>query len=364
MSRQPINQVHSTPPDETPVTPNETRPMTTTPREDPPPTASVAPVRISDMPIVAAGSVDGYGPIFNAGVIRHEGVFHLFARGVRDGYRRNGGPGARFLDYISDVLVFTSLDGRSYSFQQVLAESSPAVHVYEDPRVQLVRSGGEERTVMTYTNLPPPESGRPWRIGVNRLGFDEGRYFLNRTSERVVGPDGVANKDAVLFNLRDGRVAMIHRVHPNMQLAVFDSLDDLWDPPAGYWDEHLRELDRHTIITPCEGSLGVGAGAPPVVFGDALLLFYHEREADGHYATKVALLDRETGFVRSLLAEAIMRPELGWERVGDVDNVVFVQGAITQADGTIYLTYGAADRCVGAATVDGAAIVAALEAAA
>ena len=59
-----------------------------------------------------------------------------------------------------------------------------------------------------------------------------------------------------------------------------------------------------------------------------------------------------------------MRPELEWERVGDVDNVVFVQGAIAQPDGTIYLTYGAADRCVGAATVGGADLVAALDAAA
>ena len=88
-------------------------------------------MRISDAPIVAAGSVPGYGPIFNAGVIRHEGVFHLFARGVRDGYRRNDGPGPRFLDYVSDVLVFTSLDGRTYAFQQVLAESSP-----ERPRLR------------------------------------------------------------------------------------------------------------------------------------------------------------------------------------------------------------------------------------
>jgi len=217
---------------------------------------------------------------------------------------------------------------------------------------------------MTYTNLPPPDSGRPWRIGVHRLGFEDGRFFLNRTSGRVVGPDGIPNKDAVLFNLRDGRVAMIHRVHPNMQLAVFDSLDGLWDPPPGYWDEHLRNLDRHTIIMPSDGSLGVGAGAPPVLVGDALLLFYHEREADGQYTTRVALLDHETGHVLSILPEAIMRPQLPWERTGDVDDVVFVQGAIAQEDGTIYLTYGAADRCVGAATVVAADIVAAFRAAA
>ncbi len=339
--------------------------MPTMPNDTSSSVPSWAPIRVSDAPVVAAGSVPGYGPIFNAGVVRREGTFHLFARGVREGYRRNDGPGPRFLDYISDVLVFTSLDGRAYEFQQVLARSSSGgVYAYEDPRVQLVRSGGEERIVMSYTNLAPPESRKPWRIGVHRLGFDDGRFFLNRTSGRVVGPDDVPNKDAVLFNLSDGRVAMIHRVHPNMQLAVFDSLDDLWDPPFGYWDGHLGELDRHTIIKPSGGSLGVGAGAPPVLVGDSLLLFFHEREANGHYTTRVALLDHETGFVRSLLPGPIMRPELPWERVGDVDGVVFVQGAVAQADGTIYLTYGAADRCVGAATVVAADVVTALEAAA
>ena len=157
---------------------------------------------------------------------------------------------------------------------------------------------------------------------------------------------------------------MIHRIHPDMQLAVFDSLDELWDPPAGYWDAHVRGLDGHVLISPPEGSLGVGAGAPPLVVDDALLLFFHERESDGEYTAKVAELDPATGWLRALLPDAILRPELSWEREGDVDNVVFVQGAVARPDGTIYLTYGAADTCVGAATVVASEIVAALRAAA
>jgi predicted GH43/DUF377 family glycosyl hydrolase len=47
----------------------------------------------------------------------------------------------------------------------------------------------------------------------------------------------------------------------------------------------------------------------------------------------------------------IMRPELPWERFGDIDSIIFVQGAVPRANGRIYLTYGAADRCVGAASV-------------
>ena len=307
----------------------------------------------------------GYGSIFNAGVLHHDGKFHLFARGVREGYGRNPGPGPRFLDYISDLLVFTSTDGRTYGFQQVLARSSPTgVHSYEDPRVQRVHSGGVEHVLMTYTNLPAPESGLPWRVGVHRLGYQAGSFFLNRTSGRVIGPHGQADKDAVVFNLRDGRVGLIHRIHPNMQLAIFDSLDELYGSGADYWDEHLRELDRHTIISPAPGALGVGAGAPPVPTEAGLLLFYHERNAESQYTVNVALLDDATGHVESLLTEPILRPELRWERFGDVDDIVFVQGAVPRPDGTIYLTYGAADRCVGAATVVTAEVVGALRTAA
>jgi len=330
---------------------------------DGPPTIAVR--RLRDTPIVDFGAAPGYGPIFNAGVIEVEGTFHLFARGVREGYTRNRGRGARFLDYVSDVLVFTSDDGVDYRFQQVLAAGSPdGVCCYEDPRVQRVRSGDTEHVIMTYTNLPSPASGLPWRVGMHRLVHADGRFALNRNSGRVVGPEGVPDKDAVLFNLRDGRVALIHRIHPDMQLALFDSLEELYDAGIDYWNDHLRHLDRHTLLRPSRRAHGVGAGAPPVATEAGLLLFYHERNSRRQYTINVALLDAETGRVASLLKEPILRPELPWERSGDVDEVVFVQGAVPLPDGTIYLTYGAADRCVGAATVDTAELVDALRAAA
>jgi predicted GH43/DUF377 family glycosyl hydrolase len=320
--------------------------------------------RVAQAPIVPFGAVDGYGPIFNAGAVFHDGRFHLFARGVRDHYRRNTGTGARFLEYISDVLVFVSDDGRNYKFQDVLARNSQdGVFSYEDPRVQLVDDDGEPRFVMSYTNLPAPETNEFWRIGVHRLRYSAGRFSLDEGTGRVIGPDGEPNKDAVIFNLRGGRVALIHRIYPNIQLAVFDSLADLWDAPAGYWDDYMPELEQHTIIRPPETSLGVGAGAPLVATPDGLIMLYHERDGSGHYTAKAALLDDETGQVKALLAEPIMRPELEWERIGDVDNVVFLQGAVPRPDGTIYLTYGAADRCVGAAVVATSDLLAAFRAA-
>jgi predicted GH43/DUF377 family glycosyl hydrolase len=310
--------------------------------------------RVSDVPLVAAGSVPGYGPIFNAGLLHHADRYHLFARGVRDGYRRNPEPGRpRFVDYISDVLVFVSADGRSFKFQRVLAAAGQHnVWCYEDPRLQWVRSNGSVELLMTYTDLPDPATNQPWRIGLHRLIYDGEGFCLNEDSGCVIGPPEVPDKDGVLFNLTDGRVALIHRVEPNMQLAVFESLRALIDADSAYWNAHLDNLEDHVILRPSPGALGVGAGAPPIESDAGLVLFYHERTGDGTYTVNVALLDPATGRVLAILPEPLLVPLLDWERMGDVDCVVFVQGAHRRADGTIFLTYGAADRAVGGAIVD------------
>lgn len=304
--------------------------------------------RLRDRPILDAGAVAGYGPLFNAAVLHHGGVYHLFARAVRDGYRPGDGTGPRFVDYVSDIVVFTSGDGSDYEFGYVLAEADPlGRYCFEDPRVQWVSHHGGAHLVMTYTYLPAPGQG-PWRIGAHRLRWEGTRFHLDETSGGLLGPKDRANKDAVVFTLADGRVALIHRIHPDMQLAVFDDLDHLWHAPEAYWDAHLADLDAHTLLRPSSGALGIGAGAPPVRTEDGLVLFFHERRADGSYTMNVALLDDATGRVMSRLPGPVLEPELAWEREGDVNHVIFVQGAHLDGD-HVYLTYGAADRCVGAA---------------
>jgi len=63
--------------------------------------------------------------------------------------------------------------------------------------------------------------------------------------------------------------------------------------------------------------------------------------------------------VRSRMEHPVLEPELEWERCGDVDDVIFVQGAHLEGD-EVYLTYGAADRCVGAAVASVSEILEAL----
>lgn len=303
--------------------------------------------RLRDRPILEAGDLPGYGPLFNAGLIHHAGVYHLFARAVREGYRLGDGTGPRFVDYVSDIVVFTSTDGHRYDYAYILVRAAADGACFEDPRVQWVEHCGSPHLVMTYTHLPAPGGG-PWRIGAHQLRWDGERFELDESTGRLIGPPDVANKDAVVFTLADGRVALVHRIHPDIQLAVFDDLDHLWHATADYWDAHLADLASHTLLTASPGALGIGAGAPPVRTDAGFLLFFHERRADGSYTMNVALLDETTGRVRSRLPEPVLEPELDWERAGDVNEVVFVQGAHLDGD-VVYLTYGAADRCVGAA---------------
>jgi beta-1,2-mannobiose phosphorylase / 1,2-beta-oligomannan phosphorylase len=309
--------------------------------------------RLSETPLVGPGDAPGYGAIFNAGLLYHNDRYHLFARGIRDGYERNPGEGPRFLNYVSDVLLFTSVDGISYTFVEVLLRSDECgLYAIEDPRVQRVTSNGEEQIVMTYTKLYDPTSGRPWQIGAHRLFIDGEHLVVDHSSATTLGHSQLADKDALVFNLADGRVAFMHRLHPDMQIAIFDDLDQLWNATdENYWEEHVAELDRHVIIRPAVTSLGVGAGAPTLSSDNGLWLFFHERRADGHYTMKVALLDHATGKVCALLTKPIMEPTLPWECDGDVDNVVFVQGVHRIDDDTIYLTYGAADKYVSAVTI-------------
>ncbi len=306
--------------------------------------------RIGNGPIVRPGSVPGYGSIFNAGLLHHSGIYHLFARGVRSGYRRNDQAGPRFLDYVSDILVFMSSDGRDYTFGYVLAKAGDAgVACFEDPRVQRVFSCGHEQIVMTYTNLPPEESGEPHHIGAHYLEYDGERFHMIGDHSQHLGPVGVPNKDAVIFNLSDGRVGFIHRIHPDMQLAVFNNLNHLWNAGPDYWDTYMDDLESHVLLRPTPGALGIGAGAPPILNSDGLLLFFHERDGGGTYNIQLALLDRHTGELIARSPQPLLVPELEWELHGDVDNVVFVQGAYLDHN-DIYLTYGAADSCVAAAT--------------
>jgi predicted GH43/DUF377 family glycosyl hydrolase len=110
----------------------------------------------------------------------------------------------------------------------------------------------------------------------------------------------------------------------------------------------------------------VEPGPPPILTPDGILLIYNG--ADDHliYRTALALFDRRDP--RKLISRSdspVFTPEKEWEKVGQVPNVVFVEGMIpvssaptsvsrgnrpnNVAEHEFLLYYGAADKYIGAA---------------
>ncbi len=88
---------------------------------------------------------------------------------------------------------------------------------------------------------------------------------------------------------------------------------------------------------------------------EGIVLFYNG--ADDHlvYRTGVAVFDRNDPRKVLYRSEApIFAPEKEWEKVGQVPNVVFVEGMVRQG-GRDLLYYGGADKYVGVAEAPGCA---------
>ena len=93
----------------------------------------------------------------------------------------------------------------------------------------------------------------------------------------------------------------------------------------------------------------VEPGPPPIVTSDGIILIYNAADDQLVYRTGIAGFDRRDP--RKLIWRSdhpIFAPEEDWEKVGQVPNVVFVEGMVRQANHYL-LYYGGADKYVGVA---------------
>jgi len=90
-------------------------------------------------------------------------------------------------------------------------------------------------------------------------------------------------------------------------------------------------------------------GPAPIVTSGGIVLIYNGADDKLVYRTGVAIFDRNDP--RKLLwrtDEPVFSPEKQWEKVGQVPNVVFVEGMVKQGDRYLFY-YGGADTNVGVA---------------
>jgi beta-1,2-mannosidase len=90
-------------------------------------------------------------------------------------------------------------------------------------------------------------------------------------------------------------------------------------------------------------------GPPPIVTPHGIVLIYNGADDKLVYRTGIAIFDRNDP--RKLLwrsDEPVFSPERDWEKVGQVPNVVFVEGVVEQGNRYLFY-YGGADKYVGVA---------------
>ncbi|MHC5059749.1 MAG: glycoside hydrolase family 130 protein [Planctomycetota bacterium] len=171
--------------------------------------------------------------------------------------------------------------------------------------------------------------------------------------ERIALISEPENKDGVLFPGKiKGKFARLDR-------PVAGGIGNIW---ISYSDDLITWGNAECVMTTRDDhwdSWRIGASTQPVRIDDGWLIIYHGVKAASSgpiYRLGAAVLNAEDpSRVICRSAIPILSPREYYERVGDVNNVVFSCGAILEDDGEeLKIYYGASDTsiCLGTAKVN------------
>eukprot|EP01037_Dinobryon_pediforme_P007890 gene7890-7958_t len=299
--------------------------------------------------------------VLNPAVIRDAAGIHLFYRAVHKGN----------YSCIGHVLLNTPLSVKSRDDKPLLdPQFEYESHGMEDPRIveidglyylSYVAFDGANAlgAVATSKDL---KKFKKLGIIVPRISYDQfDQLTKNNTplNEKYLrynrGAQILADKDLVFFPRRiNGKLAFIHRIKPDIQLALINELTDL--TPA-FWEEYFLHFNDHILMCPkyAHEISYVGGGCPPVETEHGWLLLYHgvKDAVKGYeYACCAALLDLDDPLIEiARLPYPLFKPELDYELKGDVDDVCFPTGTILEGD-KLFIYYGAADELIACASVN------------
>ncbi|MFC2140364.1 glycoside hydrolase family 130 protein [Candidatus Auribacterota bacterium] len=203
----------------------------------------------------------------------------------------------------------------------------------EDPRIIFL----EDTYYIMYTAYS--------KYGV-RIGLAKTLDF--KTFERVALVSEPGNKDGMLFPKKiKGQYVRLDRPKGNKVGNIWIS----YSPDLIHWG------NSKVLITIREGhwdSHRIGGSVPPLETSRGWLHIYHgvKKTVSGPiYRLGALLLDIEDpSQVIGRSEIPILTPRENYERIGDINNVVFSCGAILEDDGELKVYYGAADTSICLAT--------------
>ncbi len=173
-----------------------------------------------------------------------------------------------------------------------------------------------------------------------------------QTFERMGVVSGPGNKDGVLFPEKiDGLYARLDRPYGNDVGRVWIS----YSPDLIHWGRSEMVFAPRPRFW---DSYRVGASCPPIRTECGWLEIYHGTKmtpAGPIYRVGTIMLDPDNpACVLGRCLAPVLSPREDYERIGDINNVVFASGAIVEDDGEVKLYYGAADTaiCVATASLD------------
>ncbi|MGA9392165.1 MAG: glycoside hydrolase family 130 protein [Candidatus Sulfotelmatobacter sp.] len=287
--------------------------------------------RLSDSPVISPRG-DGWesAGTFNPSVVLRDGKIVML-------YRAQDKGGTSRLGYAesADGIHFTRRSEPVFS----PAEDYEKDGGVEDPR--LVQFGGTY--YLTYTGYNKKDAQLclatsrdliHWeRKGVILPAY-KGRWNIRWTKSGAIVPEKIGGKYWMYFlgTAKDN----------NDQVGLASSTDLL------HWTE-----ETDTPVLPVRaGKFDARVAEPgpaPIVTAKGIVLIYNGADDKLVYRTGVAMFDRNNP--RVLISRTdipIFAPEKQWEKVGQVPNVVFVEGMVRQEKRYLFY-YGGADTNVGVA---------------
>jgi predicted GH43/DUF377 family glycosyl hydrolase len=287
--------------------------------------------RTSNRPVIAPQG-DGWesAGTFNPSVIRHDGQIVML-------YRAQDGNGTSRLGYA------TSADGVRF-IRRPEPILSPETEYergggLEDPRLVKI----DDRYYLTYTGYNKTDAQLCLATSTDLVHWDRkgvilpayrGRWNVGWTKAGAIVPEKIDGKYWMYFL---GTAA-----------DKTDQMGLAYSPDLVHWTDALDV----PVLPRRPGQFDsrvVEPGPPPIVTAEAITLIYNGADDALVYRTGVARFDRtDPRRVLSRTETPVFAPEADWEKVGQVPNVVFVEGMVLHGGRWLFY-YGGADKYVGVA---------------
>jgi len=206
--------------------------------------------------------------------------------------------------------------------------------------------------------IVPPITYANFVFLVESAGKVNENYYLNHTfyyqAADLEKKMLLWDKNVVFFPRKiNGKFVFLHRIRPGIQLVSVAKLEEL---TSFFWEQYFENFQEHIVLDPKHQheSSYIGSGCPPIETEQGWLLIYHgvEKTEKGLvYSACAAMLDLENPLIEiARLPQALFSPQLDWELIGEVNNVVFPTGTALFGD-TLFIYYGAADSVIATASL-------------